>query len=34
MGKMKTRRKTLAEEQIDQLIISEANNDSAWEDPV
>jgi hypothetical protein len=34
MGKMKTRRKTLAEEQIDQLIISQANNDSAWEDPV
>lgn len=31
---MKTRRKTLAEEQIDQLIISQANNDSAWEDPV
>jgi len=31
---MKTRRKTLSEEQIDQLIISQANNDSAWEDPV
>jgi len=31
---MRTRRKTLSEEQIDQVIISQANNESAWEDPV
>lgn len=31
---MKTRRKTLSEEQIDQFVISQANNDSAWEDAV
>ncbi|MBS3920637.1 MAG: hypothetical protein KG012_17320 [Deltaproteobacteria bacterium] len=29
---MRTRRKTLSEEQIDQFVISQANNDSAWED--
>jgi hypothetical protein len=34
MGNMRTRRKTLSEEQIDQVIISQANNESAWEDPV
>ena len=34
MRTMRTRRKTLSEEQIDQLIISQANNNSAWEDPV
>jgi len=32
MGNMRTRRKTLSEEQIDQFVISQANNDSAWED--
>jgi len=31
---MRTKRKTLSEEQIDQVIISQANNESAWEDPV
>jgi hypothetical protein len=31
---MRTRRKTLSEEQIDQLVISQANNDSAWDDAV
>jgi hypothetical protein len=31
---MRTRRKTLSEEQIDQFVISQANNDSAWEDAV
>jgi hypothetical protein len=34
MGNMRTRRKTLSEEQIDQFVISQANNDSAWEDAV
>ncbi len=31
---MRTRRKTLSKEQIDQFVISQANNDSAWEDAV
>ena len=31
---MRTRRKTLSQEQIDQFVISQANNDSAWEDAV
>ncbi len=34
MGDMRARRKILSEEQIDKLVISQANNDSAWEDPV
>jgi hypothetical protein len=34
MGNMRTRRKTLSEEQIDQFVIAQANNDSAWEDAV
>ncbi len=31
---MRTKRKILSEEQIDQLVISQADNDSAWESPV
>jgi len=31
---MRTKRKTLSEEQIDQLVISQAENDSAWKSPV
>jgi hypothetical protein len=34
MGDMKTRRKKLSEEEIDQIVISQADKDSAWEDPV
>lgn len=34
MGDMKTRRKKLSEEEIDQIVISQADNDAAWEDPL
>jgi hypothetical protein len=34
MGDMRTRRKHLSREEIDQIVISQANNDSFWEDPV
>ncbi len=31
---MRTKRQSLSEEEIDQLVISQADDDAAWEDPV
>jgi hypothetical protein len=34
MGDMRTRRQSLSVEEVDQLVISQVDNDAAWEDPV
>ncbi len=31
---MRTKRQSLSEEEIDQLVISQADDDAAWKDPV
>jgi hypothetical protein len=31
MGYMKTKRKNISEEEIDEIVIAQAENDSAWE---
>jgi len=33
MGYMKTKRKNISEEEIDEVVIAQAENDSAWEKP-
>ena len=34
MGYMKTKRKNISEEEIDEIVIAQANDDSAWDKPV
>jgi hypothetical protein len=34
MGNMKTKRKVMTDEEIDRIVISQADNESAWERPV
>jgi len=33
MGYMKARRKVMSEEEIDRIVISQADNETAWEKP-
>jgi hypothetical protein len=34
MGNMKVKRKAMSEEEIDRIVVSQADNETAWEKPV